>query len=161
MKKIVIFDLDDTLFDTTRQLNNSYDNLDFITLFPGVIHLFDVLKSNNIMMALVSTGNDEIQHKKIELLNIANYFDTIIVCGQPEEKLTAFEHILKHNESTDPKNIFIIGDRIDREIMYGNMLGCTTIHVYGGKWGVLVPKNELQVPLFSIQCIKDSSSIIL
>ncbi len=161
MKKIVIFDLDDTLFDTTGQLNDSYDNLDYITLFPDVMHLLGVLKSNNIMMALVSTGNDEIQNKKIMLLKIADYFDTIIVCEQPEEKLTAFKRILKHNPSTDPKNIFIIGDRIDREIMYGNMLGCTTIRVYGGKWGTLVPENGLQVPLFNIQCTKDSSSIIL
>ncbi len=163
MKKIVIFDLDDTLFDSTRQqLNDSWDNFDFITLFPGVIHLLDVLKSNNIMLALITTGNDKMQNKKILTLKIASYFDTIVVCEQPEEKLTAFEQILKANLSIDTKDIFIVGDRIDREIMYGNMLGCTTIRVCGGgKWDVLVPKNELQYPLFSIQHINDSSSIIL
>jgi FMN phosphatase YigB (HAD superfamily) len=158
--KLIIFDLDDTIFDTTGQLNGSYENLNLIKIFPGTIKLLKTLKNKKITLILISTGNKVIQKKKIKLLKIEHFFDDMLFCKQPNKKIDLFKKILKKYPIRNKRNIFVIGDRIDREIMFGNILGCTTVRLFRGKWKKLKPENLYQIPMFTIKSIKEFTNFL-
>ena len=68
---------------------------------------------------------------------------------QSEDKLAIFERIAK--EYNDPKKVMVVGDRRDREIRYGNMMGFTTVLVPGFKYKdiYLKYKNNLYYQLIN------------
>lgn len=165
--KLVIFDLDDTLFDTTGQLRDSHNGLDSITPFPGTIPLLTAIKEKEIPMVLVSsfksslgTGDENVQNKKIDLLGIRRFFNSIALGAGGPEKFAAFKNIVEHAGIEDRKQILVVGDRIDSEIMYGNMLGCTTVRLMHGKRKHLIPETPFQEPAHSIYSIGELLKVI-
>jgi putative hydrolase of the HAD superfamily len=147
---VVIFDLDDTLFDRCGQLDETYANLPNIKPFPETKK---VLLAPGFKKALVSRGDPVIQQKKIDVLGIRAFFDDIFVCNTVEEKKELFEKIARKHKAKKGE-VFIVGDRIDSEIRYGNMLGFVTILLKHGKYKDLKPKDEFEVPTFTIQNLK-------
>ena len=143
---IVIFDLDDTLFDTTGQLDESYTNLSNIVPFDDTI---DVLEKVDATKILVSRGDGRIQQEKIKLLGIKKYFNDIFICALHDEKKTLFEHILK-SYNVKAKDVWVVGDRINVEIRYGNLLGMNTVHFHHGKHKDLKPQDAFDKPMFVI-----------
>jgi FMN phosphatase YigB (HAD superfamily) len=154
--KLIIFDLDNTLLDTTGQLDIILEgDINSIVPFPKTISVLETIQKAGIPMALVTFGVQERQLKKIEVLNIGHFFDDITICEYPEEKQAAFEKLLEKYSSIDKKDIYIVGDRIDVEIMFGNMLGCTTVQMCFGKYVDLKPENEFQIPKYKIHTIEE------
>jgi len=147
---VVIFDLDDTLFDRWGQLDETYRNLPNIKPFPETK---EVLLAPGFKKVLVSRGDPAIQNKKVEVLGIKNFFDDIFVCSTLGEKKELFERIAKKYKAKKGE-VFIVGDRIDSEIRYGNMLGFVTILLKHGKYKDLKPKDEFEVPTFTIQNLR-------
>jgi FMN phosphatase YigB (HAD superfamily) len=139
--KTLLFDLDDTLFDTTNQLGESYENLDRITPFEGI---HEVLTIANTEKNLITAGNPEIQRKKIEILNIGQYFKEIIVCEQAVQKLGVFE-TFANTLPFHKRRIIVIGNRIDCEILYGNQCGFVTVLINHGKYAELKPSRKEEV----------------
>lgn len=158
--KLIIFDLDDTIFDTTGQLNGSYENLESIKIFPGMKKVLNNLKEKGVILSLVSTGNCDIQKRKIEILKIESFFDDILFCEHPQKKINLFKKIIQKYSLKNSRNIFVVGDRIDREIMFGNMLGCITIRILQGRWKDLKPENNYQIPTFTAKTIKELNKIL-
>ncbi len=154
--KVVIFDLDDTLFDRCGQLDETYKNLPNIKPFPETK---EVLSAPGFLKILVSRGGPSIQNKKVEVLGIGKYFDEIIVCATHEEKKGLFETIARKYKAKK-WDVFIVGDRIDTEIRYGNMLGFTTILLKHGKYKDLKPKDEFEIPTFTITNLKPVVDIV-
>lgn len=142
--KVYIFDLDDTLFDSSGR-KEYFD----IRLFEGVK---ETLSSLNGHIILVTRGDKKMQNKKIEILGINSYIADIYICENDEEKLRIFENI---NTAHDGKDFMVIGNRIDCEIRYGKMLGFRTIHVNHGKYSTLTPRDEFEVPDIVIENFKE------
>ncbi|MFH1683112.1 MAG: HAD hydrolase-like protein [Candidatus Woesearchaeota archaeon] len=136
---MIIFDLDDTLYNCTEQLDGDLDNMDEIKLCQGVKEILD---RKDFIKILVTKGDPLIQTKKIDLLGIRNCFDKIVVCENDEEKFDCFKMILAE---FDEKRVWVVGNRVDSEIYYGNKLGLRTILIKKGKYASLEPKNELEV----------------
>ena len=88
--KLVIFDLDDTLYDRWGQLDETYGNLPNIKLFPDALQLLNAIK---VPKVLISKGDPEIQQKKIDVLEVRRYFDEIVICTTKEEKQAAFQRM--------------------------------------------------------------------
>src|SRR5207249_2286643 len=108
--KLAILDLDDTLFDSSRQLNATHDGIEHIVLFPGVRELLREIKAMGIYTAIVSTGDQFIQNKKVEILGLRQIVDVVYICDLPEDKLALFERCL--NEFTaQPRETLVVGDR--------------------------------------------------
>lgn len=158
--KLIIFDLDDTIFDTTGQLNGSYEKLESIKIFPEMLKMLKNLKDRGIILGLVSTGNKNIQKRKIEILRIESFFKDLLFCKKPENKINLFKKIIRKHSIKNTKHVFIIGDRIDREIMFGNMLDCITVRILHGKYKNLKPKDNYQIPTFTIKSIKELNKIL-
>jgi len=152
--KVLIFDLDDTLYSRTKSLDDSLRNLNNIKSFPEVKK---ILKNKKILKILVSKGKKELQYKKLEVLGIKNLFDEIFICSMDEDKKNCFKKVLaKYGLKNE---IFVIGNRIDSEIRYGNELGIKTILLFHGKYKNLKPKNKFEIPTHTIKFIADLNKL--
>ncbi len=160
--KLAIFDLDDTLFDSTGQLAGSdeIDDIKLISPFTDVFSTLKDLKDKKIKTALVTYGYENVQNEKVKALKVSEYFDDIIICKEPDKKFDAFKDLAKKYPIDGTKNIFIIGDRIDREIMFGNMLGMVTIRYDFGKYKNLKPEIDTQIPHYTINSLMEISKIL-
>jgi len=158
--KLVIFDLDDTLFDTTGQLGNdlSMEKLDQITPLPGAIEMLEKLKAVKVLVTRTSRGVER-QEKKIDVLGIRKFFDKIIMTADDDSKRGAFEIII--NSANLPlKDIFVVGNRIDAEVRYGKELGLKTILIKRGKYENLKPKDDYEKPDYTITDLRELFEII-
>ncbi len=143
--KVLIFDLDDTLFDSTGQDPNDKDLS--IQPFPGVPEFLSACPHKKI---LVTRGVLSLQNRKIKKLGIKDYFDEIYICENDEGKWEIFQNILEKHSSQKPHDFIVIGNRIDCEIRYGRMLDVRTVHLKHGKYKDLTPKDTYEVAQYVI-----------
>lgn len=157
--RLAIFDLDDTLFDTSGQLDETCEGIENISLFPHVGDLLREIRSKGVSAAIVSTGDHLFQEKKVEILGLRQLVDAVYICDSPEDKLALFKRCL-HEFAARPRETLVVGDRIDREILFGRMLGCITVRVLQGKHSSMIPQIEDQVADYTIQSIAALSEVL-
>lgn len=147
-KFLIIFDLDDTLFPRLPD-NYTEKDLNNIKPYPGVRKL---LVRNDFKKFLVSKGEPESQYKKLAALRIKRFFDEIIICSTAEEKKGIFREIsLRFSNEA----IWVVGDRIDSEIRYGNELGFKTVLLKRGKYKDLKAKDNSEIAGFEFGNFKE------
>lgn len=137
---VLIFDLDDTLYQRYGIVGNDYSGLENIQLYSGVREL---LGKKEVKKVLVSKGEPLIQFKKMELLGIKNSFDLILICSTDEDKRDCFIQV---KEKFLGYECWVIGDRVDSEIRQGKALGMKTILIRQGKYASLMPKDGEEAP---------------
>lgn len=145
---LIIFDLDDTLFPRLPD-NYTEKDLNDIRPYSGVRKLLAV---NDFKKILVSKGDPEFQHKKLAALNLKPFFDEIIICSTAEEKKDIFREI---SLRFPDEFIWVVGDRIDSEIRYGNELGFKTVLLKRGKYKDLKAKDNLEIADFEFGEFKE------
>ncbi|GEM_PF-3195910 len=152
---VFIIDLDDTLTNTTRDLKGSRKRIKHLTLVRGA-RKFLKKYQRKVEIILLSAGEDVWQQKKIDLVGIRNYLSHIIIVPSPEEKESAIRSLV-HSLSVIRSNVFVIGDRLDMEVLAGNMLGCTTVRVIlpEGKYAGEVPSIEREIPKCVVSNFKE------
>lgn len=154
---LIVFDLDDTLYDCNGQMKEAtkWQDAKRIVPFPGVI---DFLSSSSARKILLSQETDAgLQDVKIDALRIRAYFDKIYFCRHNIEKKDLLGKIQQEYPSED---IWVVGDRIDSEIQYGNELGMKTVRLQHGKYGRLVPQNDYQKPYRNITQFSDLAGVL-
>ena len=146
----LIFDLDDTLYFKTEQLGDDYgfEDIDNISIpSEDMDYLKELSGKNN--MYIVTKGDEKFQRRKIEFLGLEDIFvkENIHIVPLKEDKKELFKEITK---DTPGIKTYIIGDRIDSEIQYGNELGLETIRMMKGKYSDMIPKILEQEPNYEI-----------
>jgi len=146
----LIFDLDDTLYFKTEQLGDDYsfEDIDNISIpSEDMDYLKELSGKNN--MYIVTNGDEKFQRKKIEVLGLEDIFakENIHIVPLKEDKKELFKEI---TNDTPGIKTYIIGDRIDSEIQYGNELGLETIRMMKGKYSDMIPKILEQEPNYEI-----------
>ena len=146
----LIFDLDDTLYFKTEQLGDDYgfEDIDNISIpSEDMDYLKELSGKNN--MYIVTNGDEKFQRRKIEVLGLEDIFakENIHIVPLKEDKKELFKEITK---DTPGIKTYIIGDRIDSEIQYGNELGLETIRMMKGKYSDMIPKILEQEPNYEI-----------
>lgn len=150
------------LSDTcAKELLEEFVHVDIanISLFPDVADTLLKLKSHGYKLFLVTSGEDKIQKKKIELLGLnGNYFDEIFITDREDgyTKKTCFIQIMqKYN--IKPEEIVCVGDKIDDELLTGKILGMTTvIFEHGRHYKTYLKELHKQVkPDYSIKHIHE------
>jgi len=158
---LLLFDLDDTLYSRSEQLSDNYTEGDLahITLFPGAANLLkkNLLNQRQMTKVLVTKGEDYLQQQKIKNLGIKSHFQKILICPRDEDKKQCFREAMK--EFPD-KDVWVIGNRLDSEIRYGNELGLKTIYLRHGKYGSLQPKDVYEVPDYEVERFGDIVRIL-
>lgn len=135
----IIFDLDDTIFDSSGR-DKSEGDLAKIKPFDGVHEIIPKIQNKKI---LVTSGEEKYQNQKIDVLNIRHLFDEIHICPKYEDKLNVFRQIVNN---LDPRKVIVIGDKINCEIRYAKMLGLKTVQLKHGRHANLEPVDEFEIP---------------
>jgi putative hydrolase of the HAD superfamily len=146
MKKIIIFDFTRTLYDPVAR-----------QLVLGALEVVKTLHERGYTLVLVShdEGNRE---TLIGKLGLKKYFADI--CIVKEKNPAVFSHVLEKNDA-DTANSFVIGDRIKKEILFGNLCGVKTIWFCNGKFATEIPTNDNEKPTHVIQSLTEVLTIIL
>lgn len=161
---LIVFDLDDTLYDCFGYFPNGKvsDEIAELKPLPGVL---PILQRKDITKVLLSKGEKEWQHKKIEKLGISAYFDKILVCATSEEKKLLLQHVIREFKDS---NTWVVGDRVDSEIRFGNELGLKTVLLRRGKYADLKPRDQWEIPHYVItsfieleQILRNMKAVIL
>lgn len=106
-----------------------------ITLFPDVIGTLIQLKTLGYRRILVSSGDEKIQRKKIDVLGLNNsYFDEILIADRNNSytKKNCFKEIMQRY-NLKPEKIICVGDKIDDELTAGKSLGIITVMFEHGR----------------------------
>ncbi len=151
---VLIFDLDDTLYQRYGVVGDDYSGLENIRLYSGVREL---LERKEVKKVLVSKGEPLIQFKKLELLGIKNSFDLILICSTDEEKKDCFMQV---KEKFPGYEFWVIGDRINSEIRWGKALGMKTVLIRQGKYASLMPKDGEEVPDMELKSFQELFSVL-
>lgn len=144
---LIVFDLDDTLFHSSAQMRyeSRWEDVKYITPFPGV---YDFLRNHPAKKMLLTWETDKgLQDAKINALSIRSHLDEIFICNSNQEKKQYLELI---KQKYPQEEIYVVGDRIDAEIQFGNELGLKTVRLQFGRYKDLVPKHELQRAHYTI-----------
>src|SRR4051812_40649440 len=106
--KIIIFDLDDTLYDRTGQLKDNFSKQDFLEIkpFPGTKTILNYPGYKKILVSTAKHGA-EFQKSKLKILEILHLFDELIFCQNDQEKLNVFKQILKNHSNITAKDILV------------------------------------------------------
>ena len=91
---------------------------------------FEALSVPGFTYILLTRGDQEYQNKKIDKLKIRDFFSSIYICDTDEGKHACLQEIYN---TYDPKLSYVIGNRIDCEVRYGNMCGAQTVQYKHGK----------------------------
>jgi putative hydrolase of the HAD superfamily len=121
-----------------------------IELFPGAADLLASLKTQYVLH-LVTSGTRPTQERKIEILKIAHFFQSIhhVDPSRGQRKREAFSQIQSQRE-TVPQKCLSVGNRLDSEIADAKELGWLTCWMRHGEYSLLTPQNNFEIPDFEI-----------
>jgi len=130
-----------------------------IALFSDVIDTLMQLKSKGYRLLLVTSGDKEIQRKKIDVLGLNNrYFDDIIITARnkKQSKKACFQEIMKCYD-LQPEEVICVGDKIDDELAASKSLGMVTVMFEHGRHynAYLKVQDKYIKPDYFIKHIKD------
>ncbi|MBI5795746.1 MAG: HAD-IA family hydrolase [Planctomycetes bacterium] len=134
-------------------------NISDITAFPDVIETLKRLKAQGYRLVLVTSGDKEIQRKKIDVLGLNNrYFDDIVITerNKGQSKKACFQEIMKRYD-LQAEEVICVGDKIDDELAAGKSLGMVTVMFEHGRHynAYLKVQDKYIKPDYFIKHIKD------
>jgi putative hydrolase of the HAD superfamily len=123
----------------------------YLVPFPGVIPTLLTLKKR-YDLGVISNGLAVKQWEKLIGLGIHHLFDVVATSEelgydkpQKEAFLFAIEKL-----GLSPEECVMVGDRLDTDVLGGNLAGMRTVYLKKGKYGEDRPKTEEQTPDFEI-----------
>lgn len=138
--EVIVFDLDDTLLDTSSLLIPVADTPEFekriaqkLPLMPGALENLREL-AEKYELFLLTQGNVSFQRQKIRSLGIENHFRECLVF-QPQKDTTKgvyFQRILEIT-GLPPGHHLSIGNRLSTDIREAKRLGYQTCHFAHGE----------------------------
>jgi putative hydrolase of the HAD superfamily len=155
--KLIVFDLDDTLLDTTRLLipiarTQAFEDriVQPLPLMSGAKENLDYLR-NKYDLVLLTQGRPDAQKKKVHSLGISDYFKKHYFADPSinETKAQYFQKIID-DSGLAPENIMSIGNRRYTDIREAKKLGMKTcLFHYGEHADEKISQNE-DIPDFTV-----------
>jgi putative hydrolase of the HAD superfamily len=127
-----LYNLSDKFY---KEVSKTFDALDIkdITLFPGVTASISKLKRDGYKLILVTSGDRDLQERKIKALVLERAFDEIIITDNSSGKEKCFKEILIKYD-LKPEQVFCVGDKIKDEIEAGENMGMLTALMKHGRY---------------------------
>lgn len=131
-----------------------------LDLLPGVRPLLEVW-AQQFLLFLVTSGYAQTQKRKVELLNIEHLFTDIIYADikNQQGKHEAFSQIYQQYGG-NRQEYLVIGDRINNEILAGNLLGMTTVWIRHGECAHIMPQTPEEEPHYRIHHVRELEKIL-
>lgn len=141
MTKLIILDWNRTLFDPDTRL-----------LYSEVSDFVEKLRGNILVLVSVAEGSNPREFLKNARLE--QYFSEVIISV---DKVKLFSRLLEKYQCQ--KN-WVIGDRLDSEILAGNILGFSTIWIRHGKYANFIPMSRAERPNYEVDNLLDCLPIL-
>ncbi len=145
MNKIIIFDFNRTLYDPEAG-----------RLMYGARAVLTTLRKRQFRLFLISTA-DQKRLGLIKRLSLTELFDEVVLVSAKSSR--PFKRIIGR-VNADVRQSFVVGDRVQHEIILGNRCGLRTVWLRRGKFRNELPQSPEQKPDYSIADIRDVLSII-
>ncbi len=154
---------------TNPQLNkllNQYSNtfVENASLYPDAKFLLNFLKKNKIKTGLVIDGTIKRETKIMQKTGLNKLITAITISeaiGKNKFTPEPLKDVLKKLNAT-PKSTLVIGDRIDKDIVHANQLGCLSVKLERkkGRYTHQTALSNLEKPDYTIQTLKQLIKII-
>lgn len=145
MKKIIIFDFNRTIY-----------NPELFRLMPKAKFVLRTLLRRGFRLYLVSCGGQS-RKQTIEELKIKKYFYRIIISPRKNKKI--FKQIIEESFA-NRRLSFVVGDRVKKEIRFGNKLNLKTIWLRKGEFASELARKNIERPTYIINSLADVLKII-
>lgn len=140
--KIIVFDFMRTLYDPESH-----------SLIEGSKEVLETLHVKDYTLSLVTRIEGQ-REEVIKELGLQPFFSDILFTLDKKEVLHSL--VQKYPE----KQMFVIGDRVQEEIAYGNELGVTTIWFKAGKFSTDEPRTEVEKPTYIISSLTEVLELV-
>lgn len=159
MIKHIIFDLDDTLIDTTGLLIPIKDTPQFlevlsqpIPLLAGAADNLKYLKNKNYHLHLLTQGRPPLQNLKIKNSYVNTYFESLTICDPTLDQTKAhyFSQFLQ-NTHPNASEILSVGNRQSTDLVPAKQLGFQTCWFAYGEHIDEILTSPFEKPDFIIQ----------
>ncbi len=127
------------------------------SLVSGARDLVQELHARGVPLYLVSKA-EESRPRILEELGLNQYFVESFFVEHKDP--TLFFEILK-NAKVHPKEMYVIGDHLHKEIRWGNQCGMRTIWFKNGKFAELEPATLTDQPWQTISELSDALKLIV
>lgn len=125
------------------------------------VHEFLRAANANYVLTLLTEGNAQLQQNKINHLGLSNLFHHIVILHKSISFSNKYLFLKNYIETyeLDPSIVTVIGNRLDNEILAGQLIGANTIWIQHGEG------SAMQLPLVEtllhqkINRIEDIASI--
>ncbi len=126
--RIFVVDLDDTLANTTKDLQGDVGRIEFLTLVPGARQFLGALSHAGHRRVLLSAGEIGYQERKLEVLGINDMFDSVHIVEKGADKRERLKRLLDES-GLPPEHMIVVGDNPEHELLYAHELGCRVVRV--------------------------------
>ena len=139
----------------------------FPPVFKDIKKTLETLKQHNCVIILSSEGDKERVRRIIKYYSMERYFDHILNGRKSVEQFKEARKIgkqiwhVRYPEDKKTPKIIVIGDLLDRDIQFGNLIGAITVYKPGGYKGQQTPRNENEKPNYEIKEMHEVIDILL
>lgn len=155
--KALIFDLDDTLLDTTGLLIPIARTPAFekrirepLPLLPGALENLEYL-SNRYLLLLLTYGRLDAQNLKVDSLGIRSFFKQLYFANpEGQEKKSDYFKVIPSQFSLEAHQVMSIGNRRTTDIGEAKIHGLKTCHFAYGEHQDEQAKFDYEIPDFTV-----------
>ncbi len=140
---VIIFDWNRTLYDPETQALDSQ-----------ALAVIQSLHEYGCSLYLISTDGKERRVEVSQFLSTEIFKKIFIVSEKSLDQFRAVKHL--HPES----EIWVVGDRIQKEIFLGKSAGMKTIWFQSGKFSKELPRSNKEEPDFKINTLGDLINLV-
>ena len=124
-------------------------------LFPGTIEILDYL-TPKYKLFILTNGFKEVQHKKLENINLKKYFTGIFTSdeiGYPKPKPEFFSFVVK-KVATTPDRCIMVGDDLQADILGAKQSGIKGIYFNPNH------KKHQEIVDYEVTCLSEIKDIL-
>ena len=124
-------------------------------LFPGTLEILNYL-TPKYQLFILTNGFKEVQHKKLEHINLKKYFTGIFTSdeiGYPKPKPEFFSFVLKKAAIT-PDSCIMVGDDLQADILGAKQLGIKGIYFNPNN------KKHKEIVDYEVTCLTEIKEIL-
>ena len=131
----------------------------YITIYQDAAQVLEMLSKDNIL-GIIANQSKQV-HDRLSKYGILQYFKFVIVscdvgCSKPDPKI--FQMALSEIDK-GIKDIWMIGDRIDNDVLPANKMGWKTVRVLQGSHRLQAPAGEKEKADYTVSHLSEVLSI--
>ncbi len=133
--------------------------------FPNLTRMLEELKSNNLMLGMITNGYGQFQMDNIEALGIDKYFDAILVSEWEEIKKPDPQIFIRALEKLNisPNESIFIGDHPENDVKAAQIVGMKGIWKRDFQWNNVeadsIVNDLVEIPLIIEKLNKTRSRV--